>query len=459
MRPFVALACLGIVLAGGATRFTSAAFTASTSIGSNGVTVDQLSNYFSVTPISSVATGNVDNLTLALGTVPSARSLTSVFRVTNVSSSSQTAVFTLSGVPQISSVVFASSGSSTATLAAGASTTVTVATSSTVCGHGAGTLKLALSGSNWLYRTYSVSIDEAPEAPGAPTATQKPAGRIDISWGQTPTTTNLAGYNLYRSSGGGAYTKLNTSTLTGTTYTDTATSDGVSYTYKVTALSTDATPLESLDSATVTKAADATPPTQPTAISLANGGGSGGAYINSSNAGSLSVTVTLASGWLATDNVTLTLSSGGASVTRQVAATSGSVTFSGLNVSAFAEGSVSASVTSTDAAGNVSTARTATFAKDTVAPGAPTATYTDNNNAVDGISGTAEANAAISVTQTLPTAGSYSTTANASGAYSLQVATVNGKNSAPVTVAYSVKATDAAGNTSVATPLTFSDIR
>lgn len=458
IRPFVALACLGVVLAGGATRFTSAAFTASTSVGSNGLTVDQLANYFSVTPISSVATGNVDNLSLALGTVPSARALTSVFRVTNVSSSSQTAVFTLAGVPQISSVVFTSSGSATATLAAGASTTVTVITSSSVCGHGAGTLKLALSGSNWLYRTYGVTIDEAPEAPGAPTATQKPAGRIDISWGQTPTTTNVAGYNLYRSSGG-AYTKLNTSPLTGTTYSDTATTDGVSYTYKATAVSTDATPLESLDSTTVTKVADATAPTQPTSISLANGGGSGGAYINSGNAGSLSVTVTLASGWLATDNVTLTLSSGGASVTRQIAASSGSVTFSGLNVSAFGDGTVSASVTSTDAAGNVSSARTATFPKDTAAPNAPTATYTDNNNAVDVISGTAEANATITVTETLPTAGSYSTTASASGAYSLPVATVNGKNSAPITVTYSVKATDAAGNTSAATPLTFVDAR
>lgn len=458
IRPFVALACLGVVLAGGATRFTSAAFTASTSVGSNGLTVDQLANYFSVTPISSVATGNVDNLSLALGTVPSARALTSVFRVTNVSSSSQTAVFTLAGVPQISSVVFTSSGSATATLAAGASTTVTVITSSSVCGHGAGTLKLALSGSNWLYRTYGVTIDEAPEAPGAPTATQKPAGRIDISWGQTPTTTNVAGYNLYRSSGG-AYTKLNTSPLTGTTYSDTATTDGVSYTYKATAVSTDPTPLESLDSTTVTKVADATAPTQPTSISLANGGGSGGAYINSGNAGSLSVTVTLASGWLATDNVTLTLSSGGASVTRQIAPSSGSVTFSGLNVSAFGDGTVSASVTSTDAAGNVSSARTATFPKDTAAPNAPTATYTDNNNAVDVISGTAEANATITVTETLPTAGSYSTTASASGAYSLPVATVNGKNSAPITVTYSVKATDAAGNTSAATPLTFVDAR
>src|SRR5919202_259528 len=176
MRALAALACLGLVLAGGAAHFTSAAFTASTGVTGNGITADQLSNYFSVTPISSAASGDVDNLSLNFGTVASARTLTSVFRITNVSGSTQTAVLTLSGVPQISSVT-----PSSATLAAGASTTVNVTTSSIVCGHGSGTLKLAVSGSSWLYRTYGVSIDEAPEAPASKTSTQRPAGRIDLT--------------------------------------------------------------------------------------------------------------------------------------------------------------------------------------------------------------------------------------------------------------------------------------
>jgi large repetitive protein len=461
MRKLAILACISLVTLGGAARFTSASFTAATSVGSNSLTVDQLSNYFSVTPISSAASGNVDNLSLSFGTVASARTLTNVFRVTNVSNSTQTAVFTLASVPQISSVVFASSGSSSATLAAGASTTVSVTTSNTVCGHGSGTLKLGLSGVSWMYRTYGVTIDEAPEAPGTPTVTQKPAGRLDVAWAASTTTTNLAGYDLYRSANGGAsYTKLNSSPLTGLTYSDTATTDGTSYIYKVQALSTDSPALTSLFSGTATGVADATAPTQPTAVSLTNGGGAGNAYINSGNASSLSFSVTLASGWLSTDTVTLTVQSGASIVTRTASPSSGTVTFTGVNVSSFGEGTVSVSATSTDAAGNVSGARSASYVKDTVAPGAPTASYVDKNNATaDQITGTAEANASISITETVPGAGSFSGSASAAGSYTVNVAAVAGSAGHPIAVAYSVRATDVAGNTSGATPVSLNDTK
>src|SRR5205807_1353902 len=202
--------------------------------------------------------------------VPSARTFTSVFTIKNVSSAARTATLTLSNVAQVSSVVFASSGGTSATLAAGASTTLTVVTSSTVAGRGTGTLRLGLSGISWLYRDYSFHIDEAPEAPTAPAITQKPAGRLDLSWTATKTVTNLAGFDIY-SSYGGAYTKLDSTPLTGTTYSDTATVDGTSYTYKLTALSSGSPVLTSLDSTTVTATADATAPGAPTTSTLANG--------------------------------------------------------------------------------------------------------------------------------------------------------------------------------------------
>src|SRR5438105_6024271 len=119
-------------------------------------------------------------------------------------------------------------------------------------------------------RTYPVTIDEAPEVPGAPSATQAPNGRLNLSWGVTTTTTNLAGYNLYRSSGAG-FTKLNAVPLAVTTYADTATVDGTTYTYKVRAVSSGTPTLESVDSTAATAKADATPPGQPSGISLANG--------------------------------------------------------------------------------------------------------------------------------------------------------------------------------------------
>jgi hypothetical protein len=468
MKKLLALACLLLAAAGGSARFSSAAFTSTTSIPANGVTADALANYFSLSAAGAVqpgtstpvASGGIDTLALDFGTVPSARPFTNVFRITNVSGATQTATLTVASVPQIASAVFASSGGGSVTLASGASTTLTVTTSATVAGRGNGTMRLGLSGSSWLYRDYPVHVDEAPEAPGPPTAAQKPAGKIDLSWTASSTTTNLAGYDLYRSSGG-AYSKLNPTPLTTLTYSDTATVDGTTYTYKVRAVSSGTPVLDSLDSTTVTATADATPPGQPSGIALANGGGNGGAYVNGSNASSLSVSVTLAANSLTTDVVQLTISNGSNSITATGAGTAGAgtVTFAGLNVAGWGDGGLNITAISTDLAGNVSAARTVTVTKDTVAPGAPSAVYTDNNNTADQIAGSTEANASITATRTSPTpTSSYSTTANASGAYSMLVAATNGKANPVTTVTYSITVTDAAGNTS-STTLTVSDTR
>ena len=223
---------------------------------------------------------------------------------------------------------------------------------------------------------------------------------------------------------------------------------------------TDTPALTSLFSGTATGVADATAPTQPTAVSLTNGGGAGNAYINSANASSISVAVTLAAGWLSTDTVALTVQSGSSIITRTASPSSGTVTFSGIDVSGFGEGAVSMSATSTDAAGNVSGARATSYVKDTVAPGAPTALYVDKNNATaDQITGTTEANASISITETLPSAGSFSGSANAAGSYTINVAAVNGSGGQPKAVAYSVRATDVAGNTSGATAVNLTDTK
>src|SRR5207244_10307369 len=96
-----------------------------------------------------------------------------------------------------------------------------------------------------------------------------------------------------------------------------------------------------------------------------------------------------------------------------------------------------------------------------VAPGVPTANYTDNNNAVaDQVSGTAEANASITVTKTSPApTATYPTTASGAGAYSVLVAAVAGKPNPPTAVTYTITATDAAGNTSGAYTLNYNDTK
>jgi large repetitive protein len=467
-RPFLALLFIALALAAGTARFTSAAFTASTAVPANSLVVDQLSSHFSAASAGAVqagtstaiASGGVDSLALDFGTVPSARTFTNVFRVTNVGSSTATATVSLSPIPQIVSIAFASSGSTTASLAPGASTTLSVTTSSTIAGRGTGTLKLGLAGATWMYRTYSVTLDEAPEAPGVPTATAGVGGKISVTWGATTTTTNLAGYDLYRSSGG-AYTKLNATPLSGTSYTDTGTVDGTTYTYKVRAISSGTPTMDSLDSATATAKADSTPPGQPTSVSLANGGGAGGAYINGGNRGSISVSVGLASNSLPSDVVTVTLSDGSNSVTQTTSGTNGAgtITVGGFNAAGLGDGTITISAKSADAAGNISSVRSTTVTKDTAAPAAPTAAYTDNNNAADQVSGAAEANASITITETAPAANTFGTTASAGGTYSSLVATVNGKSAAKITVTYVVTATDAAGNVSAGTTVSFADAR
>jgi len=458
VKRLVLVACVGLAVAGLFAHLSAAAFTGSTAISGSGVTVDKLANYFSVTPLdTTVASGNVDNLSLDFGTVASARTFNSVFRIKNVSGATHTALLTLTNVPQISSI-----GSGSITLAAGASTTVSITTSSTVAGRGVGTMRLGLSGVSWLYRDYSVRIDEAPEAPTAPAIAQKPAGRLDLSWTASTTVTNLAGYDVYRSTGG-AYTKLNATPLTGVTYSDTATVDGTTYTYKINSVSSGTPLLTSVDSSTVSAQADATPPGAPTTVALANGGGNGGAYVNSGNAGSLSVSVTLPAGSLTTDLVKLTISNGGNSIvsTKAGPAGAGTITFTGLNVSALGDGTLTISASSTDLAGNIGATTSIGVTKDTVAPGAPTANYTDNNNATaDVVFGSAEGNASISVTKAAPSpTATYSATANSSGAYTVNVFAAAGKPNAQIAVTYTVTATDAAGNTSAVTTLNFTDTK
>ena len=471
MRRLLVLAA-ALAASGICTGLSSAAFTRATTVGGNTVTVDTLANYFTVTPGTAmrpgtstlVASGNVDALSLAFGTVPSARAFTSVFTVKNVRDQTLTATLALSGVSQIASVVFASSGTGTATLAAGASTTVTVTTSSTVAGHGSGTLRLGFTGSTWLYRDYAVTLDEAPEAPTSLTATAKAAGAIKLSWSASSTTTNLAGYNVYRSSGS-TPVKLNASPLSSTSYTDSATADGTTYTYTVRAVSSGSPVLESLDGAGATATADATPPSAPTAVALANGRGNGNAYISLANRSSVSVSVTLPASSSASDTVTVTLSAGAGSVSGTTAAASGAgtVTVTGLDASSLSDGTVTISATSSDAAGNVSSAKSGSAPKDTVAPAAPSGSYVDANNAADqitGANGAAEANATITARQTAPSAsGPYSATANAQGGYAVSVARSDGKTNAPIAVSYTVTATDAAGNASAPTTVSANDTR
>ena len=453
------LALAAVLAVGGLTRLTSASFTAGLTTGGSSVTVDELSNHFAVTP-GSQATGNVDSLSIDLGFVASPQTIDDVFTVRNVSTVARTATLVVLGPGQLGSATFAQSGSASVSLAPGASSAVSLTTSSTLAGRGTGEIRLKLGNSTWLYRDYAVTLDNAPAAPASLTATPAPSADIELTW-PASTTTNVAGYDVYRSTGG-SWTKRNTSLVTGTSWTDTSSSNGNQYSYRVRAVSSGTPSFESVDSPTATARADSTAPGRPSAVVLANGGGVGNAYINLENRASVSVRVTLPSTSLPSDTVEVTISRNGVSVSKSAPASSGAgnVTITGIDATPVPDGSVTISARAVDAAGNRSSARSRTVTKDTTAPNAPTATYDDRDNQNDRITGTCEANATITATRTVPSAaGPYTATATTGGSYTVTVARVDGSFGSPITVTYLVTATDRAGNESAETTLTYAVTR
>jgi hypothetical protein len=450
------IAAAGVLACAAVTRPTAAAFTASNTATAS-YTVDKLASYFAVAAGSStrpggstpIAAGDVDTQTLTFGTVPSAQAFAAVFTVRNTTSQPQPAVLSLAGATQLATPVFTSTGTSTDTIPAGATRTVSVATSPTAAGHGVGTVRLRLGSYTWLYRDYATTIDLAPQAPTALTATARAAGAIRLTWAASTTTSGLAGYDVYRRNGTGSYAKVNAAPLSATAYDDTATADGTSYTYVVRAVTTAGVTLSSVDSPVATATADATPPGKPTSIALANGGGTGSAYVNAANEASVSVTVGLPAGTVATDTVTVTLTSGSTTVTTTASGATGTITLSGIDARGLAQGAVTISASTTDAAGNVSAVATTTVQKDTEAPEL-SAYYSDRKSPdEDLIWGNVDSGATVKAVRISPSGGATYTAVTGWGYYAVVVGAH--KN---VTVTYSVTAADAAGNVSPAVTVT-----
>lgn len=244
-------------------RGSAAAFTDALTVGGNTVTVDSVRAHVAIAP-GAVANGSVDDLTVSLGFVEAPRAFTQAFTVTNTTGATETVSLSLAGVPQVESAVFAVSGAAAATLAPGASSAVTLTTSAATAGRGAGTLRLTVAGLPWLYRNYALTVDAAPVAPAALTATARAAGRIALSWPASPTA-NVAGYDVFRSTDGGPFAKLNASPLPALAYEDAATVDGRTYAYAVRAVSSGSPAFSSLPSPEAQATADATAPPAPTA--------------------------------------------------------------------------------------------------------------------------------------------------------------------------------------------------
>jgi serine protease AprX len=129
----------------------------------------------------------------------------------------------------------------------------------------AGTYRLRVesyrgSGAYWLDLSYGSAPDTTP--PAAPTAlTASPGnGQVVLDWANN-SEADLAGYRVYRSSGGDPFSLV--ASPTASAHTDTGLTNGVSYSYYVTAVDSNAPPNESAPSATAS-ATPAPPPPAPT---------------------------------------------------------------------------------------------------------------------------------------------------------------------------------------------------
>ena len=103
---------------------------------------------------------------------------------------------------------------------------------------------------------------QPPPPPPTPTGLTATAGnaQVSLAWNAS---TGAASYNLYRSVNGGAYSQLNTSPITTTSYTDSGLTNGTPYCYEATAVNS------SGESAKASPAcATPQPPPPPPAISL-----------------------------------------------------------------------------------------------------------------------------------------------------------------------------------------------
>jgi len=182
-------------------------------LGAGGTLPPPTQGTLSVSP-QSVAFGNV-----LLGT--SARQTVTL-------SNSSSAAITVNGVG-ITGTGFSQTGAALPlTLASGQSSTVTVTFAPQNSGSVSGALQISSNASN---SSVSVALS------GTGSTVQH---SVDVNWGAS--TSTVAGYNVYRGTvSGGPYSKINTTLITGLTFTDNAVSSGATYYYVVTAVAADGT--------------------------------------------------------------------------------------------------------------------------------------------------------------------------------------------------------------------------
>ena len=240
---------------------------------------------------------------------------------------------------------------------------------------------VAIAAPAWAY--FSSTTDEASStvtastlgAPSGVSASDTSNSIIAVSVTTGPTSPPATGYKVYPHGS----TTTSSCTVSGATGSCNATGLSGSSNYQFDIYST----LSNWTSAAFATTANVlTMPDAPTALSLVNGGGSGGSYINSSNSSSISVDVALPSTSSSSDTVHLTASDVGAAhtvtaTTQSGVAGGGTDHFTGLDVSSLNDGTITFEAWASNASGNLAGATSSlsnsTYTKD---KGAPTGSVT-----------------------------------------------------------------------------------
>jgi hypothetical protein len=113
------------------------------------------------------------------------------------------------------------------------------------------------------------------------------------------------------------------------------------------------------------------PPASPTSVSVVNGGGLGGAYVDAANEGGVDVDVTLPATSLSSDTLTLTLADGDhapVTATEPGTAGAGTIHFTGLDLSGLADGEITIGAAATSSYGDGSGSTSIDVSKDTAPP-------------------------------------------------------------------------------------------
>ena len=172
-------------------------------------------------PANSTGTLAVSPSTLSFGNVAvgSNSSLTGTLSATNADVVVSSAAWSGSGY-SVSGITFP------VTVAAGKSTGYTVTFTPPAAGSSSGSISFASNASD-------ASLAQSFTGDG----TQSSSGSHSVALSWNPSTSTVTGYNIYRGTqSGGPYSKLNSSLLSGTTYTDASVQSGTTYYYVSTAV-------------------------------------------------------------------------------------------------------------------------------------------------------------------------------------------------------------------------------